>query len=182
MADKKISMLYGLLTSIASKITYDNTTSGLTADNVQDAIDETKNDADSATYYRPGDRIWICENGTATKNCSTFMIGFCPGDPSKQRYKLMLNKNISPEVTSATLHVEGGNARFDCYANQNGVPTMQVDGNWGVILGKDNLLLVCGNTTMISGSFTASNPFYMPILRSGSGETPTTCNIYVELT
>lgn len=41
MADKKISMLYGLLTSIASKITYDNTESGLTADNVQDAIDET---------------------------------------------------------------------------------------------------------------------------------------------
>lgn len=44
MADKKISMLYGLLTSIASKITYDNTTSGLTADNVQDAIDEISSD------------------------------------------------------------------------------------------------------------------------------------------
>lgn len=40
MADKKQTMLYGLLTSIASKITYDNTESGLTADNVQDAIDE----------------------------------------------------------------------------------------------------------------------------------------------
>ena len=40
MADKKQTMLYGLLTSIASKITYDNTTSGLEADNVQDAIDE----------------------------------------------------------------------------------------------------------------------------------------------
>lgn len=46
MADKKITMLYGLLTSIASKITYDNTTSGLEADNVQDAIDEVKSDVD----------------------------------------------------------------------------------------------------------------------------------------
>lgn len=40
MADKKQTMLYGLLTSIADKITYDNSTSGLTATNVQDAIDE----------------------------------------------------------------------------------------------------------------------------------------------
>lgn len=43
MADKKQTMLYGLLTSIASKITYDNAESGLTADNVQDAIDEINN-------------------------------------------------------------------------------------------------------------------------------------------
>lgn len=43
MADKKQTMLYGLLTSIASKITYDNTASGLEADNVQDAIDEVSN-------------------------------------------------------------------------------------------------------------------------------------------
>lgn len=43
MADKKQTMLYGLLTSIASKITYDNTESGLEATNVQDAIDEVVN-------------------------------------------------------------------------------------------------------------------------------------------
>lgn len=47
MADKKQTMLYGLLTSIASKITYDNTESGLTADNVQDAIDEVSSASSS---------------------------------------------------------------------------------------------------------------------------------------
>lgn len=46
MADKKQTMLYGLLTSIADKITYDNSTSGLTATNVQDAIDEMNEVAD----------------------------------------------------------------------------------------------------------------------------------------
>ena len=98
MADKKQTMLYGLLTSIASKITYDNTESGLTADNVQDAIDEINSNLYINNYTYVGQTIL-----ETNKNYTM---------PYPSGYD-------STNCVIISMMLDMGNNRYDSYPNHN---------------------------------------------------------------
>lgn len=105
-----VSMSYAEMNpKSADEITYDNTTSGLEADNVQDAVDELTD----LNVIKPGDRFYWCDySGTHSSQALGGLWGYTIENGSGYLFRIFvtLPKSRSSEVTSATIHGK-------CYMN-----------------------------------------------------------------
>lgn len=98
--EDRIDTAFGALT--AADIPYDNTVSGLTADDVQEAVDEL--------VYKVGDTIDITGSNISGFSFGSGVFGF-----------LNLSKPISSDVTSVTIngHVQVFDENANAYINSN---------------------------------------------------------------
>lgn len=143
----------------ADRVSYDNTTSGLEAENVQDAVDEVKEALDDSEYH-VGDVIKLINADDTQTGCNAYGIGFTVGNPAAIRLRYSLEKPIGKDVTSARVV---GRVKIGCYCNSTPpIPEFIVDNTWNVALLKDCFAIMTNTASLVSGSFPSNYAFFMP--------------------
>ena len=143
----------------ADKVSYDNTASGLEADNVQDAIDEINSNLKNETKYHVGDRIYLISPTQRTKN---LILGFTVQGKEKVRVRCFLTKELGDDISGVALH---GHGIFSCYCNASTLPGIEVTESWNVGIGTDNIAVSTNSNTV---TFPYANSVFMCVVSASN--------------
>lgn len=111
----------------ASEITYDNSTSGMTATNVQDAIDEQKQDLTQISNTISDE--WVSGKSYAIGDICIY---------NNKLWKCLVANNVTPSESAnwTRINLADTKMQIDKYSSGNTYATFQTDSNNRILIGK----------------------------------------------